>query len=74
MLKLKSTKAQKAKRTRRINKAKKTAGALLADAKGAFGNTINWVKENPSDAFMLALTIAIVDIDGDVEEIAESIN
>jgi len=74
MLKLKSTKVQKAKRTRRINKAKKAAGALLTDVKGAFGKTVNWVMENPSDAVMLALTIAIVDLDGDVEEIAESIN
>jgi hypothetical protein len=74
MLKLKSTKAEKAKRTRRINKAKKKAGTFITDAKGALGNTIGWLKDNPSEAILLVLTVALVDIDGDIEEIADSLN
>lgn len=74
MLKLKSTKAQKAKRTRRINKAKRTAETYLGKAKSAFAETIDWVKENPSEAIMLALTVAVVDLDGDIEEISETLS
>lgn len=74
MLKLKSTKAEKAKRTRSINKAKKKASTFITDAKGAFGNTIGWLKDNPSEAILLVLTVALVDIDGDIEEIADSLN